>query len=190
MKSLLVAFALAALASPAAAGAQQITPSQAYRPADTTRFHKAPGYSPYAGRHYPTRPLFGDEHVHTGWSGDAGMSGTTLSPEDAFRFARGEEVISTSGQPAQLSRPLDWMAITDHSDGMGVISLIREGDPEMMSDPTLKRWHDMMNEGGESAAAAMMELIAAQSNKKLPPLVMSGPPRSPRSTTSRDSSVH
>jgi hypothetical protein len=172
MKSLLVAFALAALASPAAAGAQQITPSQAYRPADTTRFHKAPGYSPYAGRHYPTRPLFGDEHVHTGWSGDAGMSGTTLSPEDAFRFARGEEVISTSGQPAQLSRPLDWMAITDHSDGMGVISLIREGDPEMMSDPTLKRWHDMMNEGGESAAAAMMELIAAQSNKKLPPLVM------------------
>ncbi len=100
------------------------------------------------------------------------MSGTTLSPEDAFRFARGEEVISTSGQPAQLSRPLDWMAITDHSDGMGVISLIREGDPEMMSDPTLKRWHDMMNEGGESAAAAMMELIAAQSNKKLPPLVM------------------
>ena len=172
MKTLLVATALAALASSAVAGAQQITPSQAYRPADAASFYKAPGYSPYAGRHYPTRPLFGDEHVHTGWSGDAGMSGTTLSPEDAFRFARGEEVISTSGQPAQLSRPLDWMAITDHSDGMGVINLIREGDPEMMSDPTLKRWSDMMNEGGETAAAAMMELIAAQSNKKLPPLIM------------------
>jgi hypothetical protein len=147
-------------------------PSEAYLPADTTKFYKAPGYSPYAGRHYPTRPLFGDEHVHTGWSGDAGMSGTTLDPEDAFRFARGEEVISTSGQPAQLSRPLDWMAITDHSDGMGVISLIREGDTDMMADPTLKRWHDMMNEGGESASAAMMELIAAQSNKKLPPPIM------------------
>ncbi|HSQ68624.1 MAG TPA: DUF3604 domain-containing protein [Steroidobacteraceae bacterium] len=172
MKSLLVAAALAALASSAAAGAQQITPSEAYLPADTTKFYKAPGYSPYAGRHYPTRPLFGDEHVHTGWSGDAGMSGTTLSPEDAFRYARGEEVVSTSGQPAQLSRPLDWMAITDHSDGMGVINLIREGDPEMMSDPTLKRWHDMMNEGGEAASAAMMELIAAQSNKRLPPLIM------------------
>ena len=172
MKTLLVATALAALASSAVAGAQQITPSQAYRPADAASFYKAPGYSPYAGRHYPTRPLFGDEHVHTGWSGDAGMSGTTLSPEDAFRFARGEEVVSTSGQPAQLSRPLDWMAITDHSDGMGVINLIREGDPEMMSDPTLKRWSDMMNEGGETAAAAMMELIAAQSNKKLPPLIM------------------
>jgi hypothetical protein len=163
---------LGALACTHGANAQQVTPSQAYRPADTARFYKAPGYSPYAGRHYPTRPLFGDEHVHTGWSGDAGMSGTTLGPEDAFRFARGEEVISTSGQPAQLSRPLDWMAITDHSDGMGVINLIRERDPEMMSDPTLKRWSDMMNEGGEAAAAAMMELIAAQSNKKLPPLIM------------------
>jgi len=164
--------AMAMLAFALAASAQQIMPSEAYLPADTTKFYKAPGYSPYAGRHYPTRPLFGDEHVHTGWSGDAGMSGTTLDPEDAFRFARGEEVISTSGQPAQLSRPLDWMAITDHSDGMGVISLIREGDTDMMADPTLKRWHDMMNEGGESASAAMMELIAAQSNKKLPPPIM------------------
>jgi hypothetical protein len=164
--------AMAMLAFALAASAQQIMPSEAYLPADTTKFYKAPGYSPYAGRHYPTRPLFGDEHVHTGWSGDAGMSGTTLDPEDAFRYARGEEVISTSGQPAQLSRPLDWMAITDHSDGMGVISLIREGDTDMMADPTLKRWHDMMNEGGESASAAMMELIAAQSNKKLPPPIM------------------
>jgi hypothetical protein len=178
---------LAALACSVVASAQQITPSQAYRPADTTKFHKAPGYSPYAGRHYPTRPLFGDEHVHTGWSGDAGMSGTTLGPEDAFRFARGEEVVSTSGQPAQLSRPLDWMAITDHSDGMGVINLIREGDPEMMSDPTLKRWHDMMNKGGESASAAMMELIAAQSNKKLPPLIMD--PRFAKSAWERTTAI-
>lgn len=59
-----------------------------------------PGCSPYAGRHYPTRPLFGDENVHTGWSGDACMSGATLGPEDAFRFACGEEVVSTRGQPA------------------------------------------------------------------------------------------
>ena len=163
---------MAGLVLAGAAGGQQITPSEAYRPADPTKFYKVPGYSPYAGRRYPTRPLFGDEHVHTGWSGDAGMSGTTLGPEDAFRFARGEEVIATSGQPAQLSRPLDWMVITDHSDGMGVINLIREGDPEMMADPTLKRWSQMMNEGGESASAAVMELIAAQSNKKLPPLIM------------------
>ena len=174
---------LAALASAIVASAQQITPSDAYQVADPTKFYKASGYSPYAGRHYPTRPLFGDEHVHTGWSGDAGMSGTTLGPEDALRFARGDEVISTSGQPVQLSRPLDWMALTDHSDGMGTIDLIRKGDPEMMSDPMLKRWHDMMNSGAEGSKAAVMELIAAQSNKKLPPLIMD--PKFAKSTWER-----
>jgi len=129
-------------------------------------------YSPYASRSYPTRPLWGDEHVHTGWSADAGMSGATLTPEDAVRFARGEEVTSTTGQPVRLSRPLDWVVVTDHSDGMGTISEIRAGNPEMMSDATLKRWHDLMAQGGEQAAAATMELINAQSNKRLPPVVM------------------
>ena len=181
--------ALAAIGVSCVAGAQQaqITPSEAYLPADPSKFHKVPGYSPYAGRRYPTRPLFGDQHVHTGWSADAGMSGTTLGPEDAFRFARGEEVTATSGQPAQLSRPLDWIALTDHSDGMGVIDLIRKGDPEMMADPTLKRWHDMMAEGGASGQAAVMELIAAQSNKKLPPLVTD--PRFAKTTWDRATEI-
>jgi len=60
------------------------------QPADATKFYKQPGYSPYAGKHYPARPFFGDEHVHTGWSADAGMSGATLTPVEAVRFARGE----------------------------------------------------------------------------------------------------
>lgn len=156
--------------------AQQASPSidsdiGEIRPADTTKFYKKPGYSPYAGKHYPERPYFGDEHVHTGWSADAGMSGATLSPVEAVRFARGEEVVSTSGQPIKLSRPLDWVAVTDHSDGMGTISGVREGNPEMMGDATLKRWHDMMTQGPEQAAKATFELIAAQSNKRLPPLI-------------------
>ena len=67
------------------------------KPADPTTFYKQPGYSPYAGRNYPERPYFGDEHVHTAWSVDAGGSGATLGPEEATRFARGEEVTSTSG---------------------------------------------------------------------------------------------
>lgn len=140
--------------------------------ADPAKFYKDPGYSPYAGRHYPTRVYWGDEHVHTGWSADAGMSGATLTPEDAVRFARGEQVKSTSGQPAQLSRPLDWVAVTDHSDGMGVVFEIRDGNPEMMADPTLKRWHDMMLEGGDAAAKATMELINAQSRQELPKIIM------------------
>jgi hypothetical protein len=141
-------------------------------PATVAKFYKKPGYSPYAGRNYPTRVFWGDQHVHTGWSADAGMSGTTLTPEDAVRFARGEEVVSTTGQPAKLSRPLDWVAVTDHSDGMGVISELKAGNPELMADPVQKRWHDMMLAGPEQAAAATMELINAQANKKLPASIM------------------
>jgi hypothetical protein len=142
------------------------------QPADPSTFHKEPGYSPYAGRRYPERPYFGDEHVHTSWSGDAGGSGTTLGPEDAYRFARGEEVVATSGQPVKLAQPLDWIAISDHSDGMGIVAEIRGGNDEMMKDPVLKRWHDMYNADAKQAAAATMELINAQATKKLPPLVM------------------
>src|SRR5688572_11375225 len=125
---------------PSVAHAQQssqiITDIADVRPADAKKFYKEPGYSPYAGKHYPARPLFGDQHLHTGWSVDAGLGGATLSPEDAVRFARGEQVTSSSGQPVRLSRPLDWVAVTDHSDAMGTIAAIREGNPEMMKDPT------------------------------------------------------
>ncbi len=142
------------------------------RPADPSKFHKEPGYSPYAGRRYPDRPYFGDSHVHTAWSADAGGSGATLGPEEATRFARGEQVVSTSGQPVRLGTPLDWVVIADHSDGMGVISEIKGGNAEMMADPTIKRWHEMFAAGPADAMKATMELISAQANKKLPPLVM------------------
>src|SRR5262245_9285746 len=138
------------------------------RPPDPAKFYKKPGYGPYAGRVFPQRPLWGDEHVHTGWSADAGMSGATLTPEDAVRFARGEQVTSTSGQPVKLGRPLDWIAITDHSDGMGIISELRAGNSELMADPTLKRWRDMMLAGGQEGQKATSEMIAAQANKQLP----------------------
>src|SRR4029434_8667657 len=82
------------------------------KPADPAKFYKEPGYSPYAGRRYRERPYFGDEHVHTAWSVDAGGSGATLGPEEATRFARGEEVTSTSGQPLQVGQTLDCGDIT------------------------------------------------------------------------------
>src|SRR5262245_23110001 len=141
------------------------------RPADPSTFNKTPGYSPYAGRNYPERAYFGDQHVHTAWSVDAGGGGTTVTPEDAVRFARGEQVTSSTGQPVKLGQPLDWIAVTDHSDAMGVISEIKGGNAEMMQDATLKRWHDMFAKGGADGNAAVFELIQAQATKKLPPLV-------------------
>ena len=174
MRCITVIFLLGALLGPLslARGQQVSQPSASdigeIQPADPKKFYKEPGYSPYAGKHYPERPLFGDEHVHTAWSVDAGLSGATLDPVAAVRFARGEQVTSASGQPVRLSRPLDWVAVTDHSDAMGTVAAIRQGNPEMMKDATLKRWHDMMNAGLEEGSKATFELVAAQSNKKLP----------------------
>jgi len=127
-----------------------------------------PSYSPYAGRNYPKQVFWGDSHVHTGWSVDAGAFGNTLDPEQALRFARGEEVVSATGLPAKLGRPLDWIVVSDHSDGMGVIDELRSRNPEFMKDPLLRRWSDMIHVGGEQGVKASLELIAAQSNDKLP----------------------
>ena len=74
-----------------------------------------PIYSPFVGRDYPDQVLFGDTHFHTELSFDAGMIGTRLDVDDAFRFARGEKVISNTGQPVQLVRPLDFLVISDHA---------------------------------------------------------------------------
>ena len=157
------------------------------RAVDPATFKKEPGYSPYAGRRYPERAYFGDQHVHTAWSVDAGGSGTTLSPEEAVRFARGEEIVATSGQPAKLGRPLDWIVVSDHSDGAGTITEIKAGNPEMMADPTIKRWHDMFTRGGAEANKAVYELVAAQSNNKLPALIKD--PRFARAIWERNTAI-
>jgi len=127
-------------------------------------------FSPYANRKFPARPLWGDQHVHTGWSFDAGFL-CTLSPEDALRFARGEEVHSTFGVPARLSRPLDWLVMTDHSDSLGVTAEVRAGDAELMKDPTLKKWNEAMSAGIETAASAAFEAIEMQGLGTLPAAV-------------------
>jgi hypothetical protein len=109
--------------------------------------NKKPGYSPYAGRDFPTQVFFGDTHVHTSTSFDAGAFGTTLGPEDAYRFASGEEVLSNSGQRVKLSRPLDFLAVTDHSDNMGFFPDLMVGKPELLADPTGRKWYDMVKAG-------------------------------------------
>ena len=78
-------------------------------------------FSPYAGRTYPTRVLWGDQHLHTAVSVDAGTL-CRLGQEDAYRFARGEEVTSTTGVRARLSRPLDWLVIADHAEMYGLMT--------------------------------------------------------------------
>jgi hypothetical protein len=132
-----------------------------------------PAYSPAVNRDYPTRPLFGDTHLHTAVSLDAGTAGARLTPADAFRFARGEQVIASSGQPVQLSRPLDFLVVADHSDNMGFFPTLFSGDPAFLADPTGRRWYDMMNSG--KGMDATFEIIAAVSANTFPPALAISP---------------
>lgn len=125
-------------------------------------FPSKPIYSPYAGRKFPTRPLFGDTHLHTAASFDAGAFGARLRPRDAYRFARGEEVTTSSGQPAKLSRPLDFLVVADHSDNMGVFPDLFAGKPEILADPTGRKWYQMIMDGkGADAAIEMIMSFSA-----------------------------
>ncbi|MDW4500057.1 DUF3604 domain-containing protein [Sulfitobacter sp. D35] len=126
-------------------------------------------YSPYADRAFPTEVYFGDTHVHTGLSPDAGGSGTRLMPRDAYRFARGEQVTSNTGQPVKLARPFDFYMITDHSDAMGAIIDILKGAPNIMAVPEGKQFHEDFNAGGQTAADAMFRLIGEFSQGTLSP---------------------
>lgn len=144
---------LAAFAMPAAANEESVPLPNA------PELFKGKPYSPYAGVNYPDKVLFGDTHVHTALSADAGGSGTTLLPTDAFRFARGEEVVSNSGQAVKLQTPLDFLVLTEHSDAMGAIIDILAGTPNIMADPMGRRFHEAFNKGGQAAAEAAWEMI-------------------------------
>jgi hypothetical protein len=100
---------------------------------------------------------------------DAGLFGNRLPPTEAYRFARGEEVISSTGLPVRLSRPLDWLVIADHSDGMGFIGDIATGKPELLAYEQSARWIEGMQKGGEAGVAAALDLITTFSNDKMNP---------------------
>ncbi|MHC4711896.1 MAG: DUF3604 domain-containing protein [Planctomycetota bacterium] len=136
---------------------------------------KAPGYSPYAGRKFPTKILWGDTHLHTSLSLDARAFGVTLGPEEAFRFARGEEITTSHGERVKLLRPLDWLVVSDHSDGMGTMNEIIEGNPNLLRDPVIRDWHERIVKGGETALQATMEVIetfAGITGEKIPDVLL------------------
>ncbi len=134
-------------------------------------------YSPYAGRSFPSRPLWGDSHVHTGNSFDAGAFGARLQPEDAYRFARGEEVVSSTGIRVKLSRPLDWLAVSDHSDGMGFFTDLIAGKPHLMADPQSKDWYNRILEG--KGVEVAYEIITLFATGKFPDRLMYKPTSAP-----------
>ena len=141
----------------------QITPAKE----SLSDLYPGKAYSPYAQRSFPDHVFWGDTHLHTGLSMDAGLFGARLGLDDAYRFARGEEVMASSGQPAKMGRPLDWLVIADHSDGMGFFTDLAAGDPDILKFDQAKPWYEGLQAGGEASVAAALSLIATFSQGQI-----------------------
>jgi hypothetical protein len=123
-------------------------------------------YSPYPEQNFPNQVFFGDTHLHTAYSTDAGMVGAILGPEEAYRFARGEEVKSNHGLPVKLKRPLDFLVVADHAENLGLAPLIAKSDPSVLGNPWGKKVHDMVK--SDKGPEAFNEWIAAMQALKDP----------------------
>ena len=116
----------------------------------------------------PRKVLWGDTHLHTAVSVDAGTM-CRLGQEEAYRFARGEEVTSTGGLQAKLSRPLDFVVISDHAEMYGLMPQLLSGDPEILATEKGKRWHSMIMTGDrDQIFKAAMEIIGTLKDKNPP----------------------
>ena len=101
-------------------------------------------YSPAVDRSHPTEVYWGDTHVHTSLSSiDANISGLNDDkPELAYRFARGEVVTAKNGMPVQLRRPLDFLVIADHAEGLGATAALQAADPAFLGTEHGRRLYD------------------------------------------------
>jgi len=154
--------------------------AQAPQPHDRARLTQAytgKVYSPYAKRDFPSNVYFGDTHLHTDISMDAGAFGNRLGLDSAYRFARGEQVNSTRGGPVRLSRPLDFLVVADHSDNMGFFPDLLDGAPHIVADPTGKDWFNRIRAG--KGVDVALEIIRLFSQDKFP-AALSYTPDSPQ----------
>ena len=125
-------------------------------------------YSPPANNTQPNNVYWGDSHLHTGLSLDAGLFGATLGPDDAYRLARGEQLTASSGVPVKLARPLDWMVVADHSDMMGIATDIKKGTPNILADKKGREWYEGFQKGGKAAGEAAFDLISNFAQMTIP----------------------
>jgi hypothetical protein len=154
MKSLLATiFATALLSSTVLA--QEWTPDK-----DQLGEQSKP-YSPYVDQHFPKQVFFGDTHFHSSLSVDSGMIGNRIDLDQAFRFARGEEIVTSSGQRARLNRPLDFLVVSDHAEYLGVSNLIATGNPELLATDIGKEWYEARQKGGDAAWDKVFEMLKA-----------------------------
>jgi hypothetical protein len=153
MKRLLISTILASALLSSTALAQEVNP-----PEELVVPPKKE-YSPFA-RGYPQRVLFGDTHVHTARSNDAFGAGNRLGPEEAYRFGRGDEIVTSHGEKARILQPLDFLVVADHAEAYTAFQQIEAGNPEMMKDETVQEWNALFKEGTHEAHSKLVEAFA------------------------------
>ena len=158
---------LAGCALASASWAQQPGNHEALTKDDIAKVTK-PEFSPYVGRNFPTNVLWGDTHLHTAVSVDAGTM-NRIGQEDAFRFARGEEITTTHGLRVKLSRPLDFLVISDHAEMYGLMPQLLSGDPVILATEIGRKWYEQLTSGDSDLVfATAMEIVASLSKKDAP----------------------
>jgi hypothetical protein len=118
------------------------------------------------GEDLPYTVYWGDTHLHTSASFDAGAFGNTLDANEAYRYARGEEVTASMGLKTRLIKPLDFLVVADHSDNMGMIPDLYAGKASLLADPQGKKFYDDLKAGKNHEVA--IELIKLFSQDELP----------------------
>ena len=156
--------AIALVLAAGSSGAQEYSTEQA----DTEVVLAPTKFSPYADRNFPQSPLWGDSHLHTMVSVDAGTM-TRLSQEQAFRFARGEQVKTTHGLQAKLSRPLDWIVVSDHAEMYGLMPQLLSGDAQILATAQGREWYEALTSGDPQVAFdTAMEIVGSLSDTTAP----------------------
>ena len=159
--------ALAACALTSVAWSQEPGNHEALTKDDIAKITK-PEFSPYAGRNFPTKVLWGDTHLHTAVSVDAGTM-NRIGQEDAFRFARGEEISTTHGLRVKLSRPLDFLVISDHAEMYGLMPQLLSGDAEILATEIGRRWYEELISGDDDRVfTTAMEIVASLAKPDAP----------------------
>jgi len=141
-------FFIAAVALlPTFASAQDVTPGIDFAVERSDLAAREQLYSPFVNQGFPQRVFWGDTHVHTSYSWDAGLVGNTLDPDMAYRFAKGEQITASTGQPVKLVRALDWLLVADHAESLGAASLLARADPAILQSDLGRRVYEMYQAG-------------------------------------------
>jgi hypothetical protein len=156
MHKLIYVSLLAALALPANAAEPSL--------ADQKLLYSAPV------RDSMTNLYWGDLHLHSQLSADAYILQTRLTKDQAFKFARGETVQADNGMPAKLRRPLDFLAVTDHAEYLGIYAQMALDDPRLDEWKMGAEWKELLRQGDMmSLALAFSDAIQTSEPEYLTP---------------------